>query len=135
MPLLQSRHGEDRVHMPTGVEEAWLALIGAIMGTSGLKVVEHILSRAGSKETLAKALRDELKQEIAQLKKEIDETEDDVDHWKQRYYSLIEAYIEQSSMLMGAAIQLKEHGQPLDIDTKSLTELLAREIGGSTPPH
>lgn len=106
--------------MPTGVEEAWLALIGAIMGTSGLKVVEHVLSRGETKELMQKTLREELKTEIRNLKEEIDKSEEDVDHWKARYYELVQTHIETSALLLQATAQLKQAGKTLEVDTRAL---------------
>jgi chromosome segregation ATPase len=77
-----------------GLEQAWLALIGAIMGTSGLKLVEHILNRANTRNEMATALRTELRGEIEGLKKELAETEKQLDEWKQKYWDLMSKYVE-----------------------------------------
>ncbi len=82
----------------------FLALIGTIFGSAGLKVIEHWLSRAKAKEDSAKLLREELRSEIDRkskdyaaeldrLRGELAATEKELDNWRDKYYALIEEHI------------------------------------------
>lgn len=77
--------------------DAWLALIGAILGGSGLKFLEHFLSKPKIREDTAAAFRNELREEMKRLRDEAREAEASADRaqrneeaWRERYYSLIE---------------------------------------------
>ena len=70
--------------------QAWLALIGAILGGSGLKFIEHYLSRPKIKEDTAAAFRKELREEMAILRAELKSSEADVDKWRDSTYALRE---------------------------------------------
>lgn len=72
------------------INQAWLALIGAILGGSGLKFIEHWLSRSKAKDDSASKFRDELRTEVSSLRDELRTTETDLDNWKQKYYTLVE---------------------------------------------
>lgn len=68
----------------------WFALIGAIFGGVGLKVVESLVSRGAQKRDYDARYRDELREEIQELKKEIQFLSDQLDEWKAKYYALVE---------------------------------------------
>lgn len=72
------------------ISQAWLALIGAVLGGSGLKFIEHYLSRPKIKEDSATAFRNELRQEMVALRTELKSAETDLDMWKVKYYDLLE---------------------------------------------
>lgn len=81
--------------------EAWIALAGSIFGGLGLKVVEYFVSRSRMKVDASKVevdaateIREELRSEISNLRKEIDKLEDQLENWKQRYYTLLERFNE-----------------------------------------
>lgn len=79
------------------ISQAWLALIGAILGGSGLKLLEHYLSRPRIKDDTAMAFRNELREEMKRLKEDVrsavrerDNARDDEEGWRDKYYALIE---------------------------------------------
>lgn len=71
------------------MSEAWIALIGTVFGGAGLKVVEQFLGRKKERDDAAKEIRDELRQELHDCRKEADERTDEADLWRARYYSLV----------------------------------------------
>ena len=82
-----------------GLDPAWIALFGTLMGGVGLKALEHWLSRGKVKQTEQDRLRDELRQEITNLKSENNQLEKDVDHWRKEYYDLRDKWSELSTEL------------------------------------
>lgn len=79
---------------------AWLALIGTVLGTSGLALVQHWLSRSKSKDDSQTEFRDQLRKEVQGLRdelwkvrKEVDHTEADLDKWREKYYELLDNFI------------------------------------------
>lgn len=78
--------------------EAWFALAGTVFGGLGLKVVEHILGRAGRKDSTASGIRTELRldlasmrTEIEQLKSHVERLDHEIDAWRTKYFSLLAA--------------------------------------------
>lgn len=94
-PRSDSRHLpgvlESEEIMPE-VSQAWLALIGAILGGSGLKFIEHYLSRPKIKDDSATAFRNELREEVKNLREELRKTENELDDWRTKYYALVDDY-------------------------------------------
>jgi len=74
------------------VSQAWLALIGAVLGGSGLKFIEHYLSRPKIKDDSATAFRNELREEVKNLRDELRKTELELDTWRAKYYALLEEF-------------------------------------------
>ena len=79
------------------MSDGWLALIATLMGASGLKVVEYFLSRNQRKSDLDSQMRSELRQdvdalrdEITNLKAEVDRKQDDIDSWRERYFGILQ---------------------------------------------
>lgn len=72
------------------ISQAWLALIGAILGGSGLKFIEHYLTRPKIKDDTAAAFRNELRQEMITLRAELRSAETDLDMWRDKYYVILE---------------------------------------------
>lgn len=79
------------------MSEAVIALIATLMGASGLKFVEWLLSRSQRKQELDLTLRNELRsdveslrQEVINLKKEVDDKQDDIDSWRERYFKIVQ---------------------------------------------
>lgn len=71
------------------ISDAWLALIGAIMGGSGLKVIDSWLSKAKVKDDSAAKFRDELRAEVGSLREELRKAEAEKDEWQAKYYELL----------------------------------------------
>lgn len=74
--------------------EAWTALIGAILGGSGLKLIEWWLSRSKEKDNSAKEFRQELRTDLTEVKRELDRVEAELDAWRDKYYDQLEKNIE-----------------------------------------
>lgn len=75
------------------INQAWLALIGALLGGSGLKVIEHWLNRSKSKDNTATDFRNELRTDIKDLRAELAKTEAELDQWRVKYYALMDEFI------------------------------------------
>jgi hypothetical protein len=76
-------------NVPSGNEEAWIALAGTIFGSGGLKMIEAWLSRAKRRDDTAEALRSELRKDITELRDELHEAEKALDEWRDKYYKLV----------------------------------------------
>ncbi|MFE9497258.1 hypothetical protein [Streptomyces collinus] len=64
----------------------WLALFGTIFGGGGLKVIEWFLNKGKVKEDIATQLRNELRQELKELRERVDELEAENDKWRARAF-------------------------------------------------
>lgn len=76
------------------MDTAWIALIGTVFGGAGLKIIESVLSRGQGKIDTATQLRDELRKESTALRDEMKSVEKELDQWKERYYLLMQEYLE-----------------------------------------
>lgn len=70
-----------------------IAALGSVGGVIGLEVTRRWLSRSKEKSDVATTIRAELRTEIAGLKKEIDDLEEELTKWKDKYYALRESYL------------------------------------------
>lgn len=70
------------------INQAWLALIGALLGGSGLKVIEYWLNRSKNRDDAAASFRNELRQDVTALRDELRKTEQERDMWRDKYYEL-----------------------------------------------
>jgi lysophospholipase L1-like esterase len=75
------------------INQAWLALIGALLGGSGLKVIEHWLNRSKTKDDTATDFRNELRTDIKDLREELRKAEEELDKWRVKYYALMDEFI------------------------------------------
>jgi hypothetical protein len=98
--------------------EIWIALISAASTGVVLKIVEAWLSRSKNKNEQDKQFRDELRGEAATLRAEIEEikkelkaTEQELDDWRTKYWTLFMEYktfqIEVSGILIDNGINPK----------------------------
>jgi len=94
--------------MAIHLDPAWIALIGTVVGTVGLKVAEHFLGKGRIKIDDAARIRDELRQEITANKQEIKELEDEVEKWRADYYDLRDKYIQLQTELTLALQKIKD---------------------------
>lgn len=83
------------------MDAAWIALVATLFGGAGLKAIESFLSRGQKRVDTATALREELrkegeslKKEAATLREEIRSVEKELDSWKEKYFGLMEQFIE-----------------------------------------
>lgn len=75
------------------ISQAWLALIGALLGGSGLKVIEFWLSRSKTRDDTAANFRNELREEVKTLRDELRKVETELDSWRAKYYELMDEYV------------------------------------------
>ena len=64
----------------------WLAFAGALFGGTGLKVLEHFLNRNKTRNDIATQLRNELREDIRELQKRVDELEAENEKWRARAF-------------------------------------------------
>jgi hypothetical protein len=74
--------------------EPALALMAAIFGGVGLKVIESVLNRSKVKNDLETQMRSELRGDVIILKEELDKIEAALDVWKKKYYALLVSFNE-----------------------------------------
>lgn len=91
MTSLISGQAREEPKLPE-LSQAWLALIGAILGGSGLKVIEHWLNRTKVKEDSATSLRAELREDLKATREELDKAEEEADEWRAKYYIMLDAW-------------------------------------------
>lgn len=72
--------------LPSG----WLALIGAVFGGVGMKVLEYRLNRPNQEIATAKAFRDELRADVMRLRDELHAVEKENDELRDKYWKAID---------------------------------------------
>lgn len=90
------------------MEATWIALIGTVLGGPAvLKFIEWIMGRGKTKQDAATAMREELRKEseslkldAANLREEIRRVEKEMDDWKEKYFTLLQQYLEVKAQLM-----------------------------------
>jgi predicted nuclease with TOPRIM domain len=81
------------------IDPTIIALVGTLFGGVGLQFTGHLLGRKKQKEDIATQLRGELKAEIAALRTELRQVENEVDVWKEKYYTLLDQFIQVKTQL------------------------------------
>jgi len=89
------------------ISQAWLALIGALLGGSGLKIIESWLNRSKVKDDAATNFRNELRQEVTSLREELRKVEEDLERWRAKYYELMDNFLKVKLQLDAALLQVK----------------------------
>lgn len=72
---------------------AILALIGTIIGSIGLKLLENYLRRERNKVSDATQIRAELRQQIDACRREVELAEAEAEKWRGLYYDLRDEHI------------------------------------------
>lgn len=97
------------------MSSAVIALIGTIFGGAGLKIIEALINRSRNKieerrseAEIASALREELRGDLAELRKELRTVEGELDAWRQKYYDLLDEFIKVKRSLDATITQIKE---------------------------
>lgn len=98
--------------------EPVFALVAAIFGGVGLKVVESLLNRSKVKNDLQTQMRTELRADVITLKEELDLIEASLDLWKKKYYKLFVAFNE--LIVIAVANGLEEEVEQIRKDVESL---------------
>ncbi|QIN94114.1 hypothetical protein PP459_gp119 [Streptomyces phage Wakanda] len=75
------------------INQAWLALFAALLGGSGLKVIEYWLNRSKVQQDSATAMRTELREEVRGLREELRHVEEQLDLWRGKYYELMDEFM------------------------------------------
>lgn len=81
------------------MDTAWIALIGTLFGGVVLKVAESILARGSKRADTATQMREELRKESSSLKEELRVVEKELDAWKEKYFLLLQEYLEIKSAM------------------------------------
>jgi len=68
------------------LDPAWIALIGTIIATVGVKLLEKWLGKRDKQVDDATQIRSELREQVTSLKTDIKELEDEVEEWRSKYY-------------------------------------------------
>lgn len=80
--------------------ETILALLGGgAAGASGTSLFKFILSRREQTITNEEKLRQELQEQIDALKAEVHEMRVDVNHWRDKYFEILEDHIQLKARL------------------------------------
>lgn len=98
----------------SGMDPAWIALIGTLFGGIVLKVTEHWLGKTKSQSDDAKQIREELRSQITSQKEEIRSLEDEVNEWRSKYYDLRDSYIKVQTELTIALEKIKQEAEEAD---------------------
>lgn len=83
----------------SGLDPAWITLIGTLLGASVLSVTNKWLSRTKDDRDDAKQIREELRTQITSQKTEIDVLEKEVNEWREKYYDLRDQHIRETTAL------------------------------------
>lgn len=88
------------------MDPAWIALIATVFGGAGLKFIEGVLAKGQKKIDTASQIREELRKEGQSLKaeavglrEEIRSVEKELDAWKEKYFLLLQEFLEVKAML------------------------------------
>lgn len=93
----------------TATITAVITLAGTVFAGAGLRVVEKWLQKAKDKDDTATNLRNELRAELTELKKELTAAEKSIDEWRAKYYDVIEKYIVAKAQLDAVLKLLAQH--------------------------
>lgn len=88
----------------SGLDPAWIALLGAMFGGAGLKVTEAWLGKNKVKVDDARVIRDELRTDMTNLRAEVQELETERDEWREKYYSAQDLIIKLKTALISRGI-------------------------------
>lgn len=110
--------------MDAAMITALVGLFGAVIGTLGTKMVDVYMTKKVRTQDLASQIRSEQRAEVLTLRSELDDTEEQLDEWKDKYYELKQENARQQIMLDNLQDQLNE----LKEDARATKE----NHGGST---
>jgi seryl-tRNA synthetase len=85
--------------------DPFIALVAALFGGVGLKIIESLLNRSNAKNDLQAQMRSELRTDVISLKDELDEIENRLDEWKKKYYRLFFAFNELAVVALAAGLE------------------------------
>ncbi len=85
-----------------------VAIIAAIFGGAGVKILEKWLNKSQAAEDSGFKLREELRTELTRLREELDKTEKDLDEYRKRYYDLMEVFTQTKIDLENALNKIQQ---------------------------
>jgi hypothetical protein len=80
------------------ISQAWVALLAALLGGSGLKIIEYLLNRSKTKDDTAAEFRTELRDEVKTLREQLIRAGAEVEKWRAQYYEVMDEFIKFKSM-------------------------------------
>lgn len=89
----------------------WIAILAAIFGGAGVKVIEKWLGRSEVKEDSAFKLRTELREELERLREELDKTKEELDEYREKYYTMMEQFSKAKIELEAALFKIQQHAE------------------------
>lgn len=72
------------------MDSSFMTAVGALLGGSGVKLVDYFIKRPDKNFRTAERLRDELRHELIAVRADIKQIADELDEWKVKYYNLLE---------------------------------------------
>lgn len=76
------------------IDPAWLAFLAAVGGGMGVKLLEISTESLRNKRRLRQEEEARVEAQLAALKNEVKTLEDELDKWKESYYSLKDEYLQ-----------------------------------------
>lgn len=116
------------------MDPAWIALIGTVCGTVGLKVAEHWLGRNKVRADDASRIRDELRLEITTQREEIRQLENDASKWREEYYNLRDKYVALQTELTLALQKIRDEAALASQKAETLEQVPPATPSLLTPP-
>lgn len=107
-----------------GLDPAWIALIGTIIATVGVKILERWLGKKDRNSTDAAQIRSELREQITTAKEEIRRLEDELDEWRAKYYEAIEELVAKRIELQNALDTIRRLTAQAQIETENAQKII-----------
>lgn len=108
-----------------GLDPAWIALIGTIIATVGVKILERWLGKKDRNSTDAAQIRSELREQITTAKEEIRRLEDELDEWRAKYYAAIEELVAKRIELQNALDTIRRLTAQAQIETENAQKIIS----------
>jgi predicted nuclease with TOPRIM domain len=87
---------------------AIVGVVGAIVGGVGGKAFDNYMEKRKMGMDLASQIRSEQRAEVLTLRSELDDTEENLDEWREKYYELKEENVRQQTMMDGLQDQIND---------------------------
>lgn len=81
----------------SSISETQAALLSAVFGGAGVKLLEKLLSRRSDAFTESEKIRAELRAQLETSRKELDEWKTEADDWREKYWGQVQVCIELQS--------------------------------------
>ena len=87
---------------------AVVGLAAAVIGTIGGKFFDNYMQKRKMGQDLASQIRSEQRAEVLTLRSDLDDTEEKLDEWKEKYFELKEENARQQIILEDLQMQINE---------------------------